>query len=207
LKSGHTSSSEGGEVWSYPAQPSAGQPVRSRDVQLNGAGHVTWDTETSYRQPAPGAKPALPASAKKVEVYYVGKTWGECNGPTCGAAPPAGEWVTQVATVLKQQHGKEIGSGTVDGHHAIEFAFPDVTVVNGSMDLWVDASTDLPVRVTTTATPVGSPAGSAGTLSEIIDFQFLPPTAANLAKLTTKVPAGFKQVPIGDVSNPAYTQK
>ena len=201
--SGHTSTSEGGEVWSYPAQPSAGQQVRIRAISLNGAGHPTFDTETISKLPDPGAKPGSQVAGKEVAVYYVGKTWAQSNGEGCVgcAVSPAGQWVTQMVALIKQQHDKEIGSGMVNGHRAIEFAFPGVIVNDGSMDVWVDAFTYLPVRMTMAST------ASYGSSLDTIDFQFLPPTPANLAKLTTPVPAGFRKVPLADLSKPAYANR
>ncbi len=141
-------------MWSYPAQPSAGQQMRTRVISLNGDGHPTFDTETISKVPGPGPKPGPPVAGKEVAVYYVGKTWSEYNGEDCTgcSASPAGQWVTQMVALIKQQHDKEIGSGTVNGRRAIEFAFPGVIVNDGSMDVWVDASTYLPVRMTMAST-------------------------------------------------------
>ena len=201
--SGHTSVIESSKLWAYPVQPSVGQQVRNRSVVLNGAGHPTFDTETSYKQPDLDAKPGASVTGKEVSVYYVGKTWSEYSGGNCVecAGTPNGRWVTQVATAIKQQNDKKIGSGTVDGHRAVEFRWPG-TVLNGSMDLWVDASTYLPVRLTMVS---AAPGGVSDTST--VDFQFLSASPANLAKLITHVPAGFRQVPLADLSNPAYAKR
>jgi hypothetical protein len=61
--------------------------------------------------------------------------------------------------------------------------------------LWVDPDSYLPVRfVTTTTDSSASDPGSYLTGSGTWDVQWLPPTSANLALLTVKIPPGFTQV-------------
>jgi hypothetical protein len=60
--------------------------------------------------------------------------------------------------------------------------------------IWVDPSSYLPVRLTGRVQLIsgGPEKQDAGTLT--IDFRWLPPTSANLAKLTAPIPPGFHQV-------------
>jgi hypothetical protein len=61
--------------------------------------------------------------------------------------------------------------------------------------LWVDPASYLPVRFVTTTTEASvSDPGSYLTGSGTWDVQWLPPTSANLALLTVKIPPGFTQV-------------
>jgi hypothetical protein len=54
--------------------------------------------------------------------------------------------------------------------------------------IWVDPATYLPVRLTTQWTrPIVS-------VPDRFDFRWLPPTSANLALLTVRIPPGFTQV-------------
>jgi len=56
-----------------------------------------------------------------------------------------------------------------------------ITASSGPLTLWVNPATYLPMRL------------EAGGLQT--DFQWLPPTPANLAMLNMPAPAGFHQVP------------
>ena len=58
-----------------------------------------------------------------------------------------------------------------------------------TLTLWVSKSAYLPVRYDIQ---------QAGIPTEQTDIQYLPPTPANRAKLTIRIPAGFKQVPPSD---------
>jgi hypothetical protein len=83
---------------------------------------------------------------------------------------------------------------TLNGQAAIELTLKDrvlrgKSTVNSWIEyLWVDASTYLPLHDVTTFGPPG------GTTDAVEDFQYLPATPANLAKLTPPIPAGFRQV-------------
>lgn len=54
------------------------------------------------------------------------------------------------------------------------------------MTYWVNATTYLPVHITMKF-------GDFPAMQE--DLQWLPPTAANLARMNVPIPAGFTQVP------------
>lgn len=88
--------------------------------------------------------------------------------------------------------GKFTTSGTerVDGVNAIKLT--PVRPGAAHEVLWVDPATYLPVRVAyeTRRSPKGP-----FTLGQLWDVQLLLPTAANLARLTMHIPAGFVQVP------------
>jgi hypothetical protein len=90
--------------------------------------------------------------------------------------------------------GVYVTSGTeqVDGVNAIKLTPVRPGVVTAV--LWVNPSTYLPIRVEMEFK--GRPDG------RIEDVQWLPPTAANLAKLTAPIPSGFVQVPAPPVQCP-----
>ena len=77
------------------------------------------------------------------------------------------------------------GTAIVDGVSAVKLTSKNTG--NATLTYWLNPTTYLPVRVTVTGPP--------GLLSQD-DLQWLPPTAANLAKVSLPVPpAGFTQVP------------
>jgi hypothetical protein len=83
---------------------------------------------------------------------------------------------------------------TLNGRAAIELTLKDLvkqgkSTVNSWIEyLWIDASTYLPLHDVTTFGPPGMATHA------VEDFQYLPATSANLAKLTPSIPAGFKRV-------------
>ena len=81
-----------------------------------------------------------------------------------------------------------VGNAIVDGVQTIEIAISGFDGPGSSGDIWVAASTHLPVR-----TVVSAPTGTAQD-----DYQFLPATPANLAKLNPVIPSGFTENPALD---------
>jgi len=77
------------------------------------------------------------------------------------------------------------GHGLVDGVWTVK-----LTGVSADLreTYWIDTTTWLPVRIVTGTAEVGDRGLQA-------DVRWLPPTAANLAKLTVPIPAGFTEVP------------
>jgi len=94
-------------------------------------------------------------------------------------------WAADIRKALSCGEYTTRGTEQVDRVYAIKLT----PVQTGPMAavLWVDPATYLPVRVA--GEFQGRPDG------QIEDVQWLPPTAANLAKLTTPIPSGFVQVP------------
>jgi hypothetical protein len=166
---------------------------RSRNETFTQAGQPIQDDGISL----------TPTASKRVLVDYQNKTWwrsvgpkpvGHLTGPmppikwTCSTPPGvivgnAADMAAQVRTGVSCGELKVGGTGTVDGAPAVKLAG---NWGGGAVTDWVNATTYLPVRMTLTWGP--------GRVNQI-DFQWLPPTAANLAKLNLPVPpAGFTQV-------------
>jgi hypothetical protein len=76
------------------------------------------------------------------------------------------------------------GTQQVNGVQALELK--PARTGNGTAVFWVDPSTYLPVRDLMTV-------GSRATIRD--DFQWLPPTPANLRALDVRIPPGFTQIP------------
>jgi hypothetical protein len=94
-------------------------------------------------------------------------------------------WAADIKKALSCGEYTTSGTEHVDGVNAIKLT----PVRPGAMTavLWVDPSTYLPVRV--------AKEFKGRQTGQVEDVQWLPPTAANLANLTTPIPAGFVQVP------------
>jgi len=112
-----------------------------------------------------------------------------------GIGFPTSPLPASVATVLRTA----ISCGTlavagrqrVDGIEAIKLTNRPARLI--SETVWVSPGTYLPVRVIVRSAP-GMPA-----LRQTADITWLRPTAQNLARLTVRVPAGFRQVPLAKI--------
>jgi hypothetical protein len=136
------------------------------------------------------------------------KTWSKQSyqGPKpsergCGFSQPAG-WGTfpEIAAGLRKDLAcgalSSEGMQQVDGVNALKLIsvqrsrFGPKTLGTITTIIWVDPATYLPVRLTTQWTrPMVS-------VPMRYDFRWLPPTSANLALLTVRIPPGFTQVHI-----------
>lgn len=180
-------------VWYYPGQPSVGQQVRVRTIRSQaGFGHT--DVGISFPEPTP--KAGLPlgtaqAKGEQISVDYLAKTWSEAKDAPVMFQPPYNPAL--IASYLKSKQWIARNT-TLNGRAAIELTLKDLvkqgksTVNSWTEYLWVDASTYLPLHDVTTFGPPGMATHA------VEDFQYLPATPANLAKLTPSIPAGFKRV-------------
>jgi hypothetical protein len=181
------------DTWYYPGQPSTGQQVRARTLSIQ-AGLEYTDVGISYRQSAPTAGlplGAAQATGERISVDYLAKTWSDVkDAPVMFQAPynPA-----LIASYFKSKQWTARNT-TLNGRAAIELTLKDLvkqgrSTVNSWIEyLWVDASTYLPLHDVITFGPPGEATHA------VEDFQYLPASPANLAKLTPPTPAGFKRV-------------
>jgi len=82
-----------------------------------------------------------------------------------------------------------VGRTQLDGQQAIELSETDRGDNNTALEplpvrLWVNAQTYLPIRLVT------GPRDSIEGMT-VVDFRYLPPTPANLARLRVPIPAGY----------------
>jgi hypothetical protein len=150
---------------------------------------------------------ATPANYQTyIAVYFDNKTWSKQSyqrpKPSktgCGFSLPT-SWATypEIAAGLRKDLAcgalSSEGMQQVDGVSALKLVSVQrsrvgpKTVATISTIIWVDPATYLPVRLTTQWTrPIVSVPMS-------FDFRWLPPTSANLALLTVRIPPGFTQV-------------
>lgn len=189
------------DVWYYPGQLSTGQQVRVRTISIQ-AGFWHTDVGISYLEPA--AKAGLPlgtaqAEGEQVSVDYLAKTWTDVKDASVMFQPPYNSAL--IASYFKSKQWTARNT-TLNGQAAIELTLKDLvkqgksTVNSWTEYLWVDASTYLPLHDVTTFGPPGMATHA------VEDFQYLPATQANLAKLTPPIPAGFKRVAPPQVITP-----
>jgi hypothetical protein len=150
---------------------------------------------------------ATPANyATDIAVYFYNKTWSKQSyqapkprGAGCGFSLPT-SWATypEIAAGLRENLACGAlsfkGMQQVDGVNALKLVSvqrshlgPEETLRSITTTIWVDPATYLPVRLTTQWTrPLVS-------VPMRLDFRWLPPTSANLALLTVRIPPGFTQ--------------
>jgi hypothetical protein len=171
------------ENWSYPIRPQAGQLVRMRSVTVPRNPNDKSDTEYLYTEPA-GAKAALPTKTEVIFVQYGNRTWSDTYA---GIA-------TQSAAASLQELHQTIATGdfsvvrktVIDGQQVLELSdHYKVDGDAGEQTVWVDPTTYLPVRTLS----------DDGGNTNQVDYEFLPPTSANMAKLEPVIPPGFTKTP------------
>ncbi|HSZ38650.1 MAG TPA: hypothetical protein VK817_01695 [Trebonia sp.] len=165
--------------WSYPIQPKGGQLARVRSLLVTYDPTEKSDVEWIYTEPR-GAKAALPTKTEMIFVQYANRTWSDTTA--------------QVATQSAAASMQELRQSIVTG----DFATARKTELNGQTVLelsthskdhggenvetmWINLATNLPVRTYT----------ANGAVKIQVDYEFLPPTPANMAKLNPVIPAGF----------------
>lgn len=179
-----------------PTQPPQDQWIlgsRIRVITLTPSGRPQTDFGDS----------AGPRTETQVNVGYQKRTWWRLARPELPTPPPAPvsyscsdinfntqpssapEMAAQIRTEVACGLLKAAGTGVVDGVWTVE-----LTGVSAGLreTYWIDTTTYLPVRIVTTDVEDGVSGLQA-------DVRWLPPTAANLAKLTVPIPAGFTEVP------------
>ena len=204
--------------WSY------GRRHRFEELTGSGCGHALPDGSCTHRggsEPYLAQGTAL-VGGKLTSVYltYFNRKWSvisETIAPSAcsmtgalemGGPPPAtSNWPAFIKATLG------CGAATVTGHALIDGV--DTLKITGSplteklppdqakayrakwlrerWTLYVNPTTYLPVRLSSSGKTFGGPAPSTYSTS-VTDMQWLPPTAANIAKALVTIPAGFHQV-------------
>ncbi|HSZ41673.1 MAG TPA: hypothetical protein VK817_17085 [Trebonia sp.] len=184
------------EIWYYPWRAQAGQQVRGRELTLHPDGSPAWDVGFNYPEPTEVQEVA---SGELTQVNYAHHTHSEQHSSgiiTDGdTGSPLSLW-----ELIHNEPWSIAGRTELDGQSAIKLKF------KGSY-LWVNAHTYQPLRETSTFGGISGYYGSSGGYEMIngkkiplgsgqatfvSDYEYLAPTAANLAKLTVPIPKGFR---------------
>lgn len=164
--------------WSYPIQPQAGQKVHIRSVLVPRNRADKSDTEYIYTEPG-GAKATLPTKTEIIFVQYGNRTWSDTTALVASQTPAAS----------LQELRESIASGDftarktkLNGQTVLELTARYKHAGTDSEEIvWVDPATYLPVRTLS----------DGGGVTVQVDYGFLPPTPANMAKLKAAIPPGF----------------
>lgn len=182
------------QTLTYPWYPRPGQQVRIHTIGLGTDGKLFRDDESIFTMPAGHSTPAmnpvdgdadLTVTGTYFAVFPARHAWGKWHHLTLTlglSADPAG-----IRHQLVSGQFKIIRRGVVDGREAIELGLTGLSSRTTGLHataarLWVDAASYLPLRQVLQF--------STGR-QYIADYQFLPATPANLAKLRLVIPAGY----------------
>ena len=177
---------------------------RSRQLRDTSAGQPSFDV--AWRPEG--------RSSVLTEVDYQNRTWTSvtlrpdqeltpsegnnlCTGNPAGLfgvdSKSAADWRQIIQTGLKCGAFTVAGRQWVDGVDTIKLTGHKTA---SHSTIWVDPRSYLPVRLVShlRALRWGADPSKAARLTLTIDFRWLPPTPANLAKLTAPIPPGFHKV-------------
>lgn len=170
------------ESWLYPLQPQAGQKAYRRDT-YPGSPSQKSDDELIWTEPS-ASKQSLPTKTKVIDVLYGNRTWSVTTAQV-QQQTETGDLQALRESIVNGEL-KVVRKTEVDGQAVLELTTRSKVASDGDVETWwVNPVTYLPVRTLET--------DSAETIQ--IDYGFLPPTPANIAKLKVTIPAGFTRTP------------
>lgn len=177
--------------WAWPWEPRVGQQVLEH-ISYRNAPDTAQQYNTIIEQQPPSESDAgiYGSIVKSVVVDYTQRIWQEETSPV--GYPNPQDFVPSVAAIRAEVATGDwsvVGHGVINGHQAIELRWkhgigPGVGTDTGTLELWVDATTFLPLEQILNET---------GDLKQYAEdtYQFLPPTQANLATFHVVIPPGF----------------
>jgi hypothetical protein len=169
--------------WAYPLQPQPGQQASVRYLVVPSSPGQKGDSELIWTEPS-ASKQGIPTKTTVIDVEYGNRTWSVTS------AQVAVQTETGDLQALRESiaNGKltVVRQTVIDGQTVLELTTRSKdSSTSGGETWWVNPATWLPVRTLTV--------NSAESIQ--VDYAFLPPTPANIAKLTVTIPPGFTRTP------------
>lgn len=203
--------------WLSPWDPSAGQTVSERIEYFQDCTGLSGCTDAGLVQDVAqtgtmpvGANvsddfpwgPSITTSGGVVDVEYHYRQWMENRSAQVGFNLPV--TASEIQHEIVAGDATVVGTATVDGVQTVELAISGFAGPGSSGDIWVDASSHLPVRTVVTA-PVQGVGQTAPDGMQTVqdDYLFLPATPTNLAKLHPVIPPGFTENPTLEGPDPS----
>jgi hypothetical protein len=201
--------------WLSPWDPSSGQTVSERIEYFQ---DCTGCTDSGLVQDfaQTGTMPAgatdsdefpwgtsVTTSGEAVDVDYHDRQWVDQKSAQVSFNLPLTS--ADIRREVAAGNARVVGNATVDGVNTVELAISGFVGPGSSGDIWVNTSSYLPVRTVVTAPNpgVGQAAAPSGMQTVQDDYQFLPATSANLAKLQPVIPSDFTENPTLDGPDPS----
>jgi hypothetical protein len=171
------------QSWAYPLQPQAGQEAYVRNLVVPSSPGQKGDSELIWTEPS-ASKQGIPTKTKVIDVEYGNRTWSVTSAQVA-VQTETGDLQALRESIIK---GKltVVRKTVIDGQTVLELTTrPKDSSKESAETWWVNPATWLPVRTLTINSAV----------SIQIDYGFLPPTPANIAKLKVTIPPGFTRTP------------
>jgi hypothetical protein len=173
------------QYWWWPARPAPGQQVH---LVFSGTG---TRVEVTFTEPdaAPANLSLQPIPASGFFLVPAAKTWEPIS-----QFAYEGVFYQTSHYLLDESYMRSTflprstvvnDHAALDGRSAIEISEPGNPTLQ--VEYWVDAQTYLPLR----ELKLDSGATNMPETRKVYDYQFLPPTPANMAALTLTVPSGY----------------
>jgi hypothetical protein len=169
--------------WAYPLQPQAGQQAYVRYLVVPSSPGQKGDSELIWTEPS-ASKQGIPTKTKVIDVEYGNRTWSVTSAQVA-VQTETGDLRALRESIVK---GKltVVRKTVIDGQTVLELTTRSKDSSTGEVETWwVNPATWLPVRTLTV--------NSAESIQ--VDYGFLPPTPANIAKLKVTIPPGFTRTP------------
>ena len=167
--------------WSYPIQPQADQRVHIRSVLVPSNPTDKSDAEYIYTEPN-GANAALPAKTEIIFVQYGNRTWSDTTALVASQTPAAS--LRELRETIATGDFSAPRKTKLNGKTVLELtAHYNDAGKKSEQTVWVDPATWLPVQTLS----------DQGGVKIKVDYDFLPPTPANIAELKATIPPGFTQ--------------
>ena len=192
------------QEWDYPWGGQPGQTVRetgssSVGADLQSEWSLSFTIPPAAATTGPDSGVACNVSAQRIDVSFTDQTW-QSSQQSCVASTPGlnttlgfvdpktHQDTSNIKTLVAQGLLQVAGYPTLSGEPTIELKSNTQGV--STLDLWVSASTYLPVQSVTTG-----PSPTAGQAATQVDqYTFLSPKQTNRANLQVTIPTGFREV-------------
>ncbi|HEX4090452.1 MAG TPA: hypothetical protein VHZ33_17205 [Trebonia sp.] len=169
------------QSWAYPLQPQAGQKAYVHYLVVPSVGSK-GDSELIWTEPSPNSNQPRPTKTTVIDVDYGNRTWSVTSSQV-SVQSEAGE-VQSLRTSILNGDLKVVRTTKIDGRTVLELTDKNASKKN-AQTWWVDPVTYLPVRSLNVSSAVKIQ----------VDYGFLKPTPANIAKEKVTIPPGFTQTP------------
>jgi hypothetical protein len=195
--------------WLSPWDPSPGQTVSERIEYFQNcsgcqdSGLVQdWGQTGTMPASATGSDEfpwgrSVTTTGESIDVRYHYRQWTDQTSTQVGFNLPLTP--ADIEHEIVAGDARVTGNAVVDGTDTVELAISGFDGPGSSGDIWVDASSYLPVRTVVSApAPMAGQTGPASMQTVQDDYSFLPATPANMAQLHPVIPAGFTENPTLD---------
>jgi hypothetical protein len=167
------------QSWAYPLQPQAGQKAYVHSLVVPRNPSHKGDSELIWTEPS-ASKQGIAIKTKVIDVEYGNRTWS-ITSSLVSVQTETGDLQALRESIIK---GKltVVRKTVIDGQTVLELTTRSKDSTKGNAETWwVNPATWLPVRTLAVNSAV----------SIQVDYGFLPPTPANIAKLKVTIPPGF----------------